>query len=83
MGILKNVLFPRLILPLPPTWGKTLMGALMFAILFEPAHGKTYNKNCATSKDSDQPVRPPSMVRVCFSLNSLEAVEGTCDQRSL
>ena len=45
----------------------------------EPAHDKTYNKTCVTSKDSDQPVHTPSMARVITypSLDSLEAVEGT------
>ena len=33
-------------------------------IWYEPAHDKTYNKTCVTSKNSDQPVRPPSMPRV-------------------
>ena len=35
-----------------------------------------------TSKDSDQPVHPPSMARVLVhpSLDSLEAVEGPWDQ---
>ena len=52
---------------------------------FQPAHHKTYSKTCVTSKDSDQPVHPSSLatVLVYFSLNSLEAVEGTCDQRRL
>ena len=38
-----------------------------------------YNKTCVTSKDSDQPVHPPSKARVLvyLSLDSLEAVEGT------
>ena len=51
----------------------------------EPAHDKTYNKTCVTSKDSDQPVHPPSMARVPVypTLESLELVEGTCDQRRL
>ena len=30
----------------------------------EPAHDKTYNKTCLTSKDSNQPVHPSSMARV-------------------
>ena len=44
--------------------------------IFEPAHKKTYNKTCVTSKDSDQPLHPRNMARVliCYSLNSLEAV---------
>ena len=51
----------------------------------EPAHGKTYNKTCFTSKDLDQPVHQPSMSRVLVypSLDSLEAVEGACDQQRL
>ena len=51
----------------------------------EPAHDKTYNKTCATSKRSDQPVHPPSMARVFIYhfLDSPEAVEGTCDQQRL
>ena len=51
----------------------------------EQAHDKIYNKTCVTSKDSDQPIHPPSIVRVLVhpSLNSPEAVEGTCDQRRL
>ena len=42
---------------------------------------KTY-KICAASKDSDHPVHPPSMARVLIhlSLDSPEAVEGTCYQ---
>ena len=48
----------------------------------EPAHDKTYSKTCVTGKDSDQPVNPPSIARVLVhpSLESPEAVEGTCDQ---
>ena len=46
---------------------------------------KTYNKTCVTSKDSNQPVHPSSMARVLVhpSLDSPEAVEGTCVQRRL
>ena len=49
------------------------------------AHNKTYNKNCVTIKDSDQPVYSPSMARVLVypSLAGLNAVEGICDQRRL
>ena len=52
---------------------------------FKPAHGKTYSETFVTNKDADQPVRLPSMARVLVypSLDSLEAVEGTCDQRTL
>ena len=48
----------------------------------EPGHKKTYSKNSFTNKDSDQFVRPRSMARtfVYSFLNSLEDVEGTCDQ---
>ena len=47
--------------------------------LNKPAHDKTYNQACMTSKDSDKPVHPPSMARVLFypSLDSLEAVKVT------
>ena len=47
----------------------------------EQAHDKTYNKTYQTSKDSDQPIHPPSMasVLVYSSLKSLVDVEGTCD----
>ena len=49
---------------------------------YKPAHHKTYNKTCVTSNDSDQTVHPPSMARILVhpSLDSLEAVEGTCNQ---
>ena len=55
------------------------------AKLYEPVHDKTYNKTCVASKDSDQPVRPLSKARflVHFSLDSLESVEGTCNQQRL
>ena len=38
-----------------------------------------------TSKGLDQPVQPPSMTRVLTypSLDSLDAVKGTCSQRRL
>ena len=51
---------------------------------FEPAHNKTYNKIFVTCKDSAQPVQSHSMVRflVYPSLDSVEAVEDSCDQRS-
>ena len=45
---------------------------------YETAHDKTYNKSSVTSKDSDQPVHPPSMtmVLVYTSLDSPEVVEA-------
>ena len=54
-------------------------------VLFEPAHNKTYSKTCVTSKDSDQPVHSPSIARVLVypSLDGVDAIEGTCDQRIL
>ena len=47
----------------------------------ELAHDKAYNKTCMTSKDSDQPVHPPSkaMVLTYPSLDSQEAIEDTFD----
>ena len=32
--------------------------------IIEPAHDKTYKMACAPSEDSDQPGRPPSLIRV-------------------
>ena len=32
--------------------------------VYEPVHNKTYNKTCATSKDSDRPAHPRSPIRV-------------------
>ena len=40
----------------------------------------THDKTCVTSKDTDQSVHPTSMARVLV-LDSLEVVEGTCDQK--
>ena len=33
-------------------------------LLYEPPHGKTNKMACAPSEDSDQPVHPPSLIRV-------------------
>ena len=33
-------------------------------IPFEPARDETYNKTCATSKDSDQPAHPRGLISV-------------------
>ena len=54
-------------------------------LITAPAHDKINIKTYVTSKDSDQPVQPPSMTRVFvyLPLNSLVAVEGQCDQRRL
>ena len=41
-----------------------------------PALNQTYNKICVTSKDSDQPVHPPSMARVLV-YPSLDNREGS------
>ena len=52
-------------------------------IIFESAPDQTYNTTCVTSKDSDQHVYLPGIAMVLVNpiLDSLEAVEGTCDQR--
>ena len=49
----------------------------------EPAHDKTFNKTCVISRVLDQPVCPLSMasIPVYPSLDSLEAVEGMCNQQ--
>ena len=56
---------------------------LFFLFQNKPAHGKTYNKACVTSKDSDKIVHQPRMAGVlCYlSLDSQETAEGTRDQR--
>ena len=53
--------------------------------IYETAWEKTYNKTFMTSRDSDQPVHSSNMSRVLVYpyLDSLEVVEGTCDQRRL
>ena len=65
-----------------------LIGALRIneiQIFSESAHNKTYKKNCLTRKYTDQPVHPLGMARVLVypSLDSLKAVEVTCDQQIL
>ena len=70
------------------TFSKTVRGNEEWqieSVINEPAQDKTYNKNCVTSKDSDQLVHPHSMARglVYSSLDRLETVEGTCDQLRL
>ena len=57
----------------------------MLGLLIGPVYDITYNKICVTSKDWNQPVHPPNMASILVhpSLDWLEAVEGTCDQRRL
>ena len=45
--------------------------------LYEPIHDKTYNKTFATSKDSDQPVHPGSLIshRWCHVFYGLRAMQ--------
>ena len=59
-----------------------IKGVSTISFLFDPAHDKTYKKTCVTSKDSVQPVHAPSMSRVLIypSLDSSEAIEGTCNR---
>ena len=33
-------------------------------LVYNPAHDEAYNKACATSKNSDQPAHPRSLIRV-------------------
>ena len=33
---------------------------------FEPAHDKIYDKTCTTSKDSDEPAHPCSLISLCW-----------------
>ena len=47
----------------------------------ELAYDKNYNKTCVTSKDTGQPVHPPSMVLVHPSFDSQYTAEGTYDQQ--
>ena len=56
----------------------------MVYMYYEPAHDKTYNMTCMTSKDRSA-LSPSIMARflVYPSLDSLEAVEGTCYQQRL
>ena len=58
---------------------------VIFSSPNEPAHDKTCNKSCVTSKDSDQPIHPPSMARILIypSLDNPEVAEGSCNQRRL
>ena len=43
---------------------KIQQGRDSYKMLYEPVHDKTYNKNCATSKESDEPVHLRSLIRV-------------------
>ena len=64
-------------------WAPRQTCLLFFTCSNEQAHNKTYNNTYVTSNESDQPVHPQSMARVLVhpSLDSPEAVEGTCDDR--
>ena len=57
----------------------------MFSKWYELAHDKTFITSCVTNTDSDQPVHPLGTTKALVypSLDSLDAVEGTCDQPSL
>ena len=46
------------------SWRNCCVPAQCMIYIFEPAYDKACNKACVTSKDSDQPVRLPSMARV-------------------
>ena len=51
---------------------------------FEPVQDKTYNKICATRKKTQISLcQWMARVLVYLSLDSMKAVEGTCDQRRL
>ena len=54
-------------------------------ILIEPAHDKTYKMACVPSEDSDQPVHPPSLIRVFAvrSVGSWGLKLSSCRQRKL
>ena len=43
----------------------------------EPAHDKTYNKTCATSKDSDQPAHPHRLISrlIAWAFYSLQGIQ--------
>ena len=62
--------------------GYSFLPGVMYFTQLSQCTTKTYNKTCVTSKDSDQPVHPPSMARVLVhpSLDRTEVVEGTCNQ---
>ena len=48
---------------------------------YKTVHDKTYNKTCATSKDSDQPVHLPGMARI-FVYPSLDSPKAVGHQQS-
>ena len=66
------------IMIIPNVWYTRTFCLLPYLPQNEPAHDKINNKTCITSKDSDQPVHPPSIARVPVypPSDSLEAVEG-------
>ena len=65
-------------------WLVSLMLYCGLCKINEPTHDKPTIR-CETTKDSDQPVCPSSMAKVLVypSLDSVEAVEGTYNQRRL
>ena len=50
-------------------------------VIFEPAHGKIYNKTCATSEDSDQTARMRSLISVFADRMCL--LQPVCIQRGI
>ena len=58
----------RLTFPHPATLltykHSTPLTTFVYVIIIEPAHDKTYNKTYVTSKDSDLPAYPRSLIRV-------------------
>ena len=56
-------------------------------LVYEPAHDKTYNNSCVTSKDSGQPAHQPYMAMVLVSplwigrrLQKAHAIKDDSDQ---
>ena len=50
-------------------------------LIYEPAHNKTYNKTCATSKDSDQTAHLCSLIWVladCMCATSKDSDQTAC-----
>ena len=66
LGLGKNNHLTYASLALNPRFGVGIAQA--YLLKCEPAHDKTYSKTCATSKDSDQPAHPHSLIRVFIDL---------------